>query len=334
MCFLVCLVTFGIGFQERERNSIFILKPDWFSSAEYKAIFGKSLFPKSVPVGNFSVNEHGQPGSSQNGHEFFGYNLVPEQHCMGFFSRCQYGARHREPTWRWLKGYSERVHSKTNTNPHPHIISGGLPAIPDLNLNLWCTLLEECDLCAGLADVGPLVSYSGITHRIEQLVSLLPSGNHLHHLLLVDIGLAVNGIESPPKNAPLPKEDSSLQERGDDEQPCKYLYPPFYLDLLIALLCMGIAGFGGYVSSGRHRLVGVLIGIFGVVGLGCDLSTAAFGKPLFVWTLRWLSGQSHSEKCSGEYHGINVSQKYLTIQYFCNTVIGMANYYIKTSKSR
>jgi IS1 family transposase len=63
----------------------------------------------------------------------------------------------------------------------------------------------------------------------------------------------------------------------------------------------------------------------GVFGVSCTLSTAAFGDPLFFWTFRWLKGEGHSQQCHGEYHGISVSQKYLTIPYCCNTVIEMAN---------
>jgi IS1 family transposase len=144
-------------------------------------------------------------------------------------------------------------------------------------------------------------------------------------LLVVNVGLTVNSIKRPSEYAALPKEDSSLQERGDDKQPCKYLYPPFYLYLLIALLCMGIAGFGGYMSGGRCVWFGLLLGLCGAFGLSCTLSAAAFGNPLFLWTFRWLSGQSHSDKCSGDYHGINVTQKHLTFHSYCNTVSHMAD---------
>ncbi len=38
-----------------------------------------------------------------------------------------------------------------------------------------------------------------------------------------------------------------------------------------------------------------------------------------------MKGKSHGDDCNGEYHGIIVTQKYLTSLYYCNTVIGMAN---------
>ncbi len=59
--------------------------------------------------------------------------------------------------------------------------------------------------------------------------------------------------------------------------------------------------------------------------MGCCLSTAVFGSPFFFWTLEWLSGKSHSEKCKGEYHGLIVTQKDLTSRDLCNTLSHMAN---------
>ena len=96
---------------------------------------------------------------------------------------------------------------------------------------------------------------------------------------------------------------------------------------------MGIIGGGfglilrdsGFLNWNRRGLLGICIALCGIFGLGCDFSVVAFGSPLWFWSFRWIKGEGHDDKCYGEWHGINVSQKLLTRYNYRNTVIDMAN---------
>jgi IS1 family transposase len=131
---------------------------------------------------------------------------------------------------------------------------------------------------------------------------------------------------------PSEEHQDGLQQADASKNPCKYFYPPLYAYVLSLCGCAGLACFGGWLAGGsrsrRGRMIarlGWFLGFIGAFGVSCTFSTFAFGDPLFFWSLRWLRGQSHSDKCYGDYHGISVTQKCLTHQYFCNTVIDMAN---------
>jgi hypothetical protein len=115
-------------------------------------------------------------------------------------------------------------------------------------------------------------------------------------------------------NHPRQEHDSSLQKSDDEKPPCKYLYVPLYFYVTSSGICMELTGLGGYLAGQRRTLLwGLLFGFGGFFGVGCSLSAAGLGNPFFFWTLKWLNGESHSKDCEGEYHGIIVTQKYLTI---------------------
>jgi IS1 family transposase len=128
-------------------------------------------------------------------------------------------------------------------------------------------------------------------------------------------------------NQPREKPDNQLENGNNGKYPCKYLYPPLYMFVLCFGFWIGITSLGGWLAGGHGRSarLGWVFGAIGVFGFSCTISTFAFGSPWWLWTFGWVRGKGHSDKCSGDYHGINVSQKYLTSYNYCNTVIDMAN---------
>ena len=142
------------------------------------------------------------------------------------------------------------------------------------------------------------------------------------------VGLACHDPCLPTVNTQREEHYDQLQNPNASEYPCKYLYPPLYLYILCLGGSVGLVSVGGWLAGWRHGLwvrLGWFLGAIGVFSGGCVLSTMAFGSPFFLWSLRWLNGESHGKGCKGEYHGIIVTQKYLTRLYYCNTVIDMAN---------
>lgn len=178
--------------------------------------------------------------------------------------------------------------------------------------------------------------------RADQVIGLPPSTLHLRELTLHhgqlprgNTAVAPHFVALPPHlaslaaiNQPSEKHYNQLQDPDDSEHPCKYLYPPLYVYVLGLGICVGTVSLGGWLAGGNRiswRRLGWCLGFIGVFGGGCILSTAAFGNPLFLWSLQWVGGKGHRDNCKGEYQGISVTQKYLTVPSYCNTVIGMAN---------
>jgi hypothetical protein len=149
---------------------------------------------------------------------------------------------------------------------------------------------------------------------VALLFHLMALPSHLPRLTIID--------------APSEEHNHQLQDSDSSKHPCKYFYPPLYLYILCLGGSIGLVSVGGWLAGGRHGLwvrLGWFLGAIGVFGGGCVFSALAFGNPFFLWTLQWLKGKSHSDDCSGEYHGITVTQKYLPKYNFCNTVMCMAN---------
>src|SRR6185437_8782967 len=98
--------------------------------------------------------------------------------------------------------------------------------------------------------------------------------------------------------------------------------------LLIALSCMVIACCGvslafwrnGRLRSGWRRLCGLGLIVLSAFVLSCAISTIGFGGPLVFWRFRWLLGEN--DYCYNQpFHRIIVTQKLLTPDNYCNTVI-------------
>jgi hypothetical protein len=143
--------------------------------------------------------------------------------------------------------------------------------------------------------------------------------------------LSFNCFESPAKYGSLPPKNTSLEKAHKDKKPCKYFQVPFYLYVCIALICLLILNWGsklivldtGTAAGGIRLFGGILIGLRGLFVLGSDLSALAFGNPVWFWTLHWLNGEAHDKDCDGEWHGVTVTQKLLTMPSLCNTLIAI-----------
>jgi len=113
--------------------------------------------------------------------------------------------------------------------------------------------------------------------------------------------------------------------------------PPLYGDILVELFFVASILLGAHLIVDNYRWLGYLLTLLGISGIGILLATVLFGNPLIALDLGWRSllgwqtnrAQTEAEECDKEasFHALSVTQKLLTIPYFCNTLIaiGRAN---------
>jgi len=189
---------------------------------------------------------------------------------------------------------------------------------------VWCIEIHGKRFWFPYRDPGSFFAYDALRlpFHLRQL-SLHRSPLALHRRPLLLHNASLTAINQPSK-----EHYGQLQDGNASKHPCKYLYPPLYLYILCLGVSVGLVSAGGWLAGGGRSLwvrLGWFLGAIGVFTGGCVFSALAFGTPFFLWTLHWLEGKSHSDNCTGEYHGISVTQKDLTNNNLCNTFNLMAN---------
>jgi hypothetical protein len=120
----------------------------------------------------------------------------------------------------------------------------------------------------------------------------------------------------------LPKNDPSRNKTRYDQKPCKQYQLPLYFYVFIGWFCVLVAIYG-VCSNGRPILRWSIVAL-GAIGLLTDLGACAFGNPATFWKFGWLLGKEEDCEDSQISHNFNtVTQKLLTLPYYCNTLISI-----------
>jgi hypothetical protein len=131
-------------------------------------------------------------------------------------------------------------------------------------------------------------------------------------------------IGRPPNRHPSQKQDDSLQDPYCRQDSGKPLYLSLCVQVLALVLAILVTPWGSWLAGSGGRVLGTVLGVFGIGLLGTVLTIIGFCDPLF-WRAEWrsLTGQE-ANRCSRAYkqqteysqpltHGGNVSQKPLDL---------------------
>jgi hypothetical protein len=145
---LGCLVAFGIRLEKPLFRAILCHDfPHAFTPAMKQAILRTPLFPEDIAVPNFSVDIEGELVRAKQGEV-----LRRERRLLGCDkdtspSWCEGLCSLSKIVWSSREHFLQRILTEPGVYPSPHVVSGSLAAVLEMNLRFWDVWLRKFERC-------------------------------------------------------------------------------------------------------------------------------------------------------------------------------------------